>query len=51
MGPSAATQTPRWQFTVDDFARMGESGIFRAGDRVEVDIPGVGLLVNPVADE
>ncbi|MDH5261828.1 MAG: fumarylacetoacetate hydrolase family protein, partial [Gammaproteobacteria bacterium] len=35
-GVGAARTPPRW---------------LKAGDQVEVDIPGVGLLANPVADE
>lgn len=37
----------RWQFTVDDFHRMGESGIFREGDRVEL-IEGEVRAMSPI---
>ena len=34
--PQAAIAIPRHRFTVDDFARLGEAGIFTEGDRVEL---------------
>lgn len=34
--PGAAVAIPRHRFTVDDFARLGEVGIFTEGDRVEL---------------
>ena len=34
--PGAAVAIPRHRFTVDDFARLGEAGIFTEDDRVEL---------------
>ena len=34
--PQAAIAIPRHRFTVDDFARLGDAGIFTEGDRVEL---------------
>ena len=34
--PQAAVAIPRHRFTVDDFARLGEAGIFTEDDRVEL---------------
>lgn len=34
--PGAAAAIPRHRFTVDDFARLGEAGIFAEDDRVEL---------------
>ena len=34
--PQAAVAIPRHRFTVEDFARLGEAGIFAADDRVEL---------------
>ena len=34
--PQAAVAIPRHRFTVDDFARLGEAGIFTEHDRVEL---------------
>ena len=34
--PQAAVAIPRHRFTVDDFARLGEAGIFAEDDRVEL---------------
>ena len=39
---------PRHRFTVDEFARMGEAGIFTGDDRVEL-IDGEILEMTPVA--
>ena len=35
-GPAAGAAVPRHRFTVDDFARLGEAGIFAEDDRVEL---------------
>ena len=37
----------RWRFTVDDFMLMGEVGIFKEGDRVEL-IDGEVIRMNPI---
>jgi Uma2 family endonuclease len=37
----------RWRFTVDDFMLMGEVGIFKEGDRVEL-INGEVVRMNPI---
>ena len=42
-----ATQLLRWQFTVVDFARMGEAGIFTEDDRVEL-IDGEVIAMSPI---
>ena len=34
--PQAAVAIPRHRFTVEDFARLGEAGIFTDDDRVEL---------------
>ena len=34
--PGAAVAIPRHRFTVGDFARLGEAGIFTEDDRVEL---------------
>ena len=34
--PGAAVAIPRHRFTVDDFARLGEAGVFTEDDRVEL---------------
>ena len=34
--PGAAVAIPRHRFTIDDFARLGEAGIFTEDDRVEL---------------
>ena len=34
--PRAAVAIPRHRFTVDDFARLGEAGVFTEDDRVEL---------------
>jgi hypothetical protein len=33
---AVAFQPPHWRFTTDQFQRMGEAGIFRKEDRVEL---------------
>ncbi|MEX0866063.1 MAG: Uma2 family endonuclease [Pirellulales bacterium] len=40
-------QVPRWQFTVADFARMAEAGIFGQDDRVEL-IDGEVRAMSPI---
>ena len=35
-GPQAAVEVPRHRFTVDDFALLGEAGVFTEDDRVEL---------------
>ena len=35
-GPAVGAAVPRHRFTVDDFARLGEAGIFAEDDRVEL---------------
>ena len=43
----AIQQTLRWQFSVNDFARMGEIGIFAEDDRVEL-IDGEVIVMSPI---
>ena len=42
-----SVQIRRWQFTVEDFARMGEAGIFSEDDRVEL-IDGEVRAMSPI---
>ena len=42
-----AVQMHRWQFTVADFARMAEAGIFAEDDRVEL-IDGAVCVMSPI---
>src|SRR5437762_2640384 len=44
-----ATERQRYRFTAEQYHQMGEAGVFRPGDRVEL-IDGEIIEMNPIGD-